>query len=222
MKQRKTNQAGRSMLEMLGVLAIVGILSVGGIFGYNKAVRMYKINKLSEEFTFVMNNLLLNKDIFASQKKKTSNNISLNLSNILKQAQMLPPNWTNDSKYIYDSTHSKISISVFHYPINLDYHNTIFISYYLNNLAKSTRTELCLSFFKNAIIPYQENILRVGIVTINDENKLNNHNYLFGKRMCSKNVTCLQNMTYTDILNACEQCNKNELKECRISFYIDH
>ena len=52
MKQRKTNQAGRSMLEMLGVLAIVGILSVGSIFGYNKAVRMYKINKLSEEYKF--------------------------------------------------------------------------------------------------------------------------------------------------------------------------
>ena len=37
-------QCGRSMIEMLGVLAVVGILSVGGIAGYSKAVRMYKSN----------------------------------------------------------------------------------------------------------------------------------------------------------------------------------
>lgn len=29
----KNNQFGRSMIEMLGVLAIIGILSVGGIVG---------------------------------------------------------------------------------------------------------------------------------------------------------------------------------------------
>ena len=29
---------GRSMIEMLGVLAIVGVLSVGGIAGYSKAM----------------------------------------------------------------------------------------------------------------------------------------------------------------------------------------
>ena len=37
--------AGRSMIEMLGVLAIVGVLSVGGIAGYSKAMSAYKLNK---------------------------------------------------------------------------------------------------------------------------------------------------------------------------------
>ena len=40
-----TNQSGRSMIEMLGVLAIIGVLSVGGIAGYSKAMTQYKINK---------------------------------------------------------------------------------------------------------------------------------------------------------------------------------
>ena len=31
MKKIKKNQSGRSMVEMLGVLAIIGVLSVGGI-----------------------------------------------------------------------------------------------------------------------------------------------------------------------------------------------
>ena len=34
----KTEQSGRSMVEMLGVLAIIGVLSVGGISGYSKAM----------------------------------------------------------------------------------------------------------------------------------------------------------------------------------------
>lgn len=38
-------QYGRSMIEMLGVLAIIGVLSVGGLAGYSKAIEMWKINR---------------------------------------------------------------------------------------------------------------------------------------------------------------------------------
>ena len=34
MFKKEINQSGRSMIEMLGVLAIIGVLSVGGIAGY--------------------------------------------------------------------------------------------------------------------------------------------------------------------------------------------
>ena len=34
------NQNGRSMIEMLGVLAIIGVLSVGGIAGYGTESEM--------------------------------------------------------------------------------------------------------------------------------------------------------------------------------------
>ena len=44
-----TNQKGRSMIEMLGVLAIIGVLSVGGIAGYSKAMMKYRINKTIEQ-----------------------------------------------------------------------------------------------------------------------------------------------------------------------------
>ena len=43
----KLNQSGRSMIEMLGVLAIIGVLSVGGIAGYSKAMMMWKVDKWS-------------------------------------------------------------------------------------------------------------------------------------------------------------------------------
>ncbi len=43
---RQTNPIGRSMIEMLGVLAIIGVLSVGGIAGYSKAMEKIHINKI--------------------------------------------------------------------------------------------------------------------------------------------------------------------------------
>ena len=39
-------QCGRSMIEMLGVLAIIGVLSVGGIAGYSKAMEKIHVNKI--------------------------------------------------------------------------------------------------------------------------------------------------------------------------------
>ena len=38
------NQSGRSMVEMLGVLAIIGVLSIGGLSGYQMAVSQGKAN----------------------------------------------------------------------------------------------------------------------------------------------------------------------------------
>ena len=45
MKLKKLNsQSGRSMVEMLGVLAIIGVLSVGGIAGYSLSMRRHRAN----------------------------------------------------------------------------------------------------------------------------------------------------------------------------------
>ena len=56
-KQKIKNQNGRSMIEMLGVLAIIGILSVGGIAGYSKAIMKYRINKTIEQITLIAGNV---------------------------------------------------------------------------------------------------------------------------------------------------------------------
>ena len=45
-KHYKRSQKGRSMVEMLGVLAIVGVLSVGGISAYGVAMKKHKANEL--------------------------------------------------------------------------------------------------------------------------------------------------------------------------------
>lgn len=58
-------QAGRSMIEMLGVLAIIGVLSVGGIAGYSKAMNKFKTNKVADNVSMLVANI---KTLYAQQK----------------------------------------------------------------------------------------------------------------------------------------------------------
>ena len=62
------NQSGRSMIEMLGVLAIIGVLSVGGIAGYSKAMMKFKINKTIDQISMTVTNI---RTLYAQQPNYT-------------------------------------------------------------------------------------------------------------------------------------------------------
>ena len=74
MRQRKTAldaplyavSLGRSMIEMLGVLAIIAVLTVGGIAGYSKAMKKYQANKVVSEIIQV---LVKWKELFENNNK---------------------------------------------------------------------------------------------------------------------------------------------------------
>ena len=53
----KSEQSGRSMVEMLGVLAIIGVLSVGGIAGYSKAMAKFKLSKAMDQVSMLVANI---------------------------------------------------------------------------------------------------------------------------------------------------------------------
>ena len=53
----RVNESGRSMIEMLGVLAIIGVLSVGGIAGYSKAMNKFKTNKVADQVSMIVTNI---------------------------------------------------------------------------------------------------------------------------------------------------------------------
>lgn len=53
----RNEQTGRSMVEMLGVLAIIGVLSVGGIAGYSKAMTKFKITKTMDQVSMMVANI---------------------------------------------------------------------------------------------------------------------------------------------------------------------
>ena len=80
---KQYNENGRSMIEMLGVLAIIGVLSVGGIMGYSKAMMRYKINKTIEQITYIAGNV---RTTFASQ----GNYAGVSDSEIWRKAHLFP------------------------------------------------------------------------------------------------------------------------------------
>ena len=45
----RKNQIGRSMIEMLGVLAVVGLLSIGGLVAYRRAMIRHLANSVIED-----------------------------------------------------------------------------------------------------------------------------------------------------------------------------
>ena len=76
------NQTGRSMIEMLGVLAIIGVLSVGGIAGYSKAMTKYRINKTADQVSQLAQGI---RTLYASQKNYSSLN-----DEVIKKAHLAP------------------------------------------------------------------------------------------------------------------------------------
>ena len=72
----KSNQTGRSMIEMLGVLAIVGVLSVGAIAEFGKAMYKWKAIKCAEEYNlFISEMLVYEKDWIKMKRKQGSGHL---------------------------------------------------------------------------------------------------------------------------------------------------
>lgn len=54
---QKTFDNGRSMVEMIGVLTIVGFLTLGGIWGFDRASQMMRINDLKDQVSTLVANV---------------------------------------------------------------------------------------------------------------------------------------------------------------------
>ena len=85
----KEMQCGRSMIEMLGVLAIIGVLSVGGIAGYSKAMEKWRVNKTVELVEEITHNILT---LYANRKTFDFGNNNVPEINTLKEIGILSEN----------------------------------------------------------------------------------------------------------------------------------
>ena len=132
---RQTNPIGRSMIEMLGVLAIIGVLSVGGIAGYSKAMEQFRINKMIDNIAMIITNI---RTLYIQQK-----DFNGLITSIVSDMGILP-----DSVQ-YDSRNDDISFNpgIFHgvgwiYPAGTDRTSDNYS--FAISLGKLTQTE-CLA-----------------------------------------------------------------------------
>ena len=95
--------AGRSMVEMLGVLAIIGVLSVGAIAGYSKAMFKYKLNKQTEQYNQLINAI-------TSLKAESKLEQNTNLLSVLIKLNLVPKEMIKSHNYIRDTFGNIITI----------------------------------------------------------------------------------------------------------------
>ena len=206
--------AGRSMIEMLGVLAIVAILTVGGIAGYNKAMEKYKLNKVMTEYSMLVYGILEHIDDF--RKYRTQNDVAL--SNVLEALGVIPSSWHRDDKndFIDDNGYT---IRVFnHY--GDDYDGTMTIDFYLGGYsfndkgsmttAGSFPSKVCAEIINNIAVPLHSIMLNVWMYGAN-------YNF-YGSSYCGGGKKCLKDVTPAEAQEACSVCAKHSY--CALVFYF--
>lgn len=131
----KVVQCGRSMIEMLGVLAIIGVLSVGGIAGYSKAMTQFKVNKIVAE----TNQIIATAHEYASKDKSFSINPYYENKEMRELLGLCPESWKNCE----DSGLGVIGMDT----------NRIFF--------QPEVPEMCLAAINNIAIPLKESVKTV-------------------------------------------------------------
>ena len=164
---RQTNPIGRSMIEMLGVLAIIAVLSVGGIAGYGKAMEKFKLTKALDDYSMLINGLIEYKD---NIRKIKTNDSLYGLVNIVQSLNLVPKTWKKVSAmHISDNYGNVLRI----YSNNMDSENVFYvIDFYLGGTKISDKgsevspdfsSKLCLNLMTNLIVPLETAISSVNI-----------------------------------------------------------
>ncbi len=197
---RKNNQTGRSMVEMLGVLAIIGVLSVGAIAGYSKAMKKHKLNIQAQGLS-----LLLQNSINFTSTFKMEEGANINISAYLNKLKVIPDGFKYDenNESITDNFSSTLRLeSCTAHPSE---HN-FGLRYYISDT--NFRFDICVNLI-NIAKEYKGQInylmvSRPGTVQINY--------YGDNGRGCRNTANtqnkCLAKLTLDDIYEMCKVQNK--------------
>ena len=192
-------QLGRSMIEMLGVLAIIGVLSVGGIAGYSKAMEKFKVNKAISEYSLLIFGILEHLDDLRPTACDNTN--FCGLASYYQAANLLPGNWiVKDDAHISDSNGNMIFTFVRNKRIGFDL--------YLGAATGSSKfpQKLCKELFTNLVKPLHSSLHHAGIW-----GNVNGGNYLYGDNICQTDgLKCLRDISLSEINSLCESCADGE------------
>ncbi len=185
--------AGRSMVEMLGVLAIIGVLSVGAIAGYSKAMMKYKLNKQAEGLTMLLANCIqLSKQLPAVNEWKI-------YTDILSKLNLLP-----DSVSTFVGGGSTLMKDIFgtqSYFYHTSAQNEWGIFYYVPE--SSFGTEICYNLIKTV----KEFHADMSVIARSKNRTASGQeigNRFYGDNYCNNSdKKCIRNMTMSEIHSFC-------------------
>ena len=197
--------SGRSMVEMLGVLAIIGVLSVGAIAGYSKAMNKYKLNKQTEQISSILDYV----NIHMGEFKRSKTSISANMIPILTKLNIIPKEMIRENSVyaVYDAFNTAMYIQ--NYTIgDGDYHFEFL--FYLNKGKK----DACMNLF-NIAKAQRGQLWRTKFQTVKGE-AAGVANSVWGDAYCESDRKCLKDLTVAEMENYCTVC---EDKDSCILYY---
>ena len=196
---RQTNPIGRSMIEMLGVLAIIGVLSVGGIAGYSKAMEKYKINKTIEQFNYLIQGMLEHTD---SLRDKSNSSRQYGLVDVVQALNLVPETWERVNHIrLTDEMGDTIQPFIRNGKITIDFYlggKTVVQG--IGDLSYAFSDKLCREIVQNVFYPLHSAARAAHIFT----NKIYSY---YGNSLCADGRKCLKDITPIEINNICKACD---------------
>ena len=203
---------GRSMVEMLGVLAIIGVLSVGVMSGYSKAMFKYKLNKHAESFNLLLNNAIYIKPQLERAFTGTAFNTEL-----FARLNLIPDGMTFKNNVIYDVFNFSYYLSYYFYTSNgnIDYIMGVNFDRANNKITRQS-SEVC----RNIITVAKENAANLHSLGLRSGQNDGTYSsqVFYGNDKCSPGYKCLYNATLQQIDEVCNSCESE--KYCEMIIYL--
>ena len=209
---------GRSMIEMLGVLAIVGVLSVGGIAGYSKAMEKFKVNKLVEEYTSLMFGLMEHMDNFSPLRVEGEYQERYYLAETIQELNLLPAGWKVAGKQGVRDSAGNLAYTFVrskHLTFDLQLGATDDSSGY--DIIQTFSNKLCFELFNNLLKPLHGSLYYAGLW----KNKSAGYGY-YGDKYCGDSEKkCLNEATLAEMQNICNSCSVKK-ENCILVWEMDN
>ncbi len=196
MSLAKINQNGRSMLEMLGVLAIVGILSVGGISAFSTAMFKHKTIKEVEKYNLFVQDVMMHKTQILKSGDAMGTSQWVFFTKDVEKLGILPIGWRVKGSQIYDTMGHRFNLYS-----SIPARNIVIGAYLNTTKEQKTDTLFCTQIWQSFILPNQE---WIGNVWLNGAGGKSGQYY--GTHTCTPKKKCLSNITITDIQSFCRSC----------------
>ncbi|MBR2300129.1 MAG: hypothetical protein IJ870_06125 [Alphaproteobacteria bacterium] len=198
----KIKQTGRSMVEMLGVLAVIGVLSAGALAGYSKAMLQYKLNIQSEQINTIMDGILLYANKISEEKGSYLSGQSLvpflKAINAVDEKMYIK----GDSYNLRDIFEHNIAIVVYkaYYGVYVEF------KVYL----RATDIKPCINLYQIASLRNAD-LWRVKIQQYNTGTSSTESGSVLSDLHCYNGAKCFKNLTLSDIEGYCEDGLKAEV-----------
>ena len=218
---------GRSMIEMLGVLAIIGVLSVGGIAGYSKAMEKFKINKILDEYSFMLAGIVEHADdLGRNSYRKESGYFGEGLVDWIEGLNLVPETWhrINDIAMSdsggnvvqwYKASDTRLAVDFYlgGWQENEDKNNSSWLD---GKSSTSFSPKLCVEIFESLVQPMHHALYNAN--TFNSKQSGKGITFS-GDSICgSTENKCLSAASLADFHQACQVCDATGV--CAITLWF--